>query len=499
MAHGFDRHHGHTHTPTPPAAPQTPPAAPQMTFAEIGTLYNTINNEVMGGVTPQNQVLLFSQVITVQTQLQSLIDSGALNNLDGAGNPAISLVHAQNIADQLNFLKTEIAAFGTAANVPPKFINDVVRDVQDIVASDPQLTALAHQGNHAGFEQFSFLLTPPTPFPDTPLQTATLLQFISDSNSLAKTAQDLVRQDPNGADTKAAIAQLETDIHNFSVGADQYSTAQGGVFSARFNNEFTLDGVQGTASRELVTGLETFLKTGNADLANGAAAVLMANANDVRGNMLANGLGPDGQPFVAAANGGIPHNIDTVNVAGLVFNDSMTKLIGGVYSGNQQSIVNDLNATSAGLQNAITNQGITGQALHDVNQVISLLGQEASLVDGIDPASPTPVSAVNGQINQIEAQILNIINHDPTLATLATGTDADGNPTTGFIALPPGTTPSPAGAVAAAGNCGKSVAATAPGGASNHASTSPLASADPDAHGSQTVDHASHHFEHFWG
>ncbi|MGA8966556.1 MAG: hypothetical protein WB525_18860, partial [Pseudolabrys sp.] len=74
MAHGFDRHHhNHTHTPTP-ATPQ-----PQMTFAEIGTLYNTINNEVMGGITPQNQALLFSQVITVQSQLQSLIDSGALN------------------------------------------------------------------------------------------------------------------------------------------------------------------------------------------------------------------------------------------------------------------------------------------------------------------------------------------------------------------------------------------------------------------------------------
>ena len=112
MAHGYDRHHNHTHTPTPHTSPQ-------MTFAEIGTLYNSISNETEGGVTPQNQALLFSQVITVQTQLQSLIDSGALNNLDGAGNPAISLVHAQNIADQLNFLKTEIASFGTEANVPP--------------------------------------------------------------------------------------------------------------------------------------------------------------------------------------------------------------------------------------------------------------------------------------------------------------------------------------------------------------------------------------------
>jgi hypothetical protein len=408
-------------------------AQQQMTFAEIGTLYNTINNELEGGVTHQNQQLLLQQVGTVQTQLQNLINSGALDNLDGTGNAAISVVHAQNIADQMNFLSKEIGAFGTDTYVP-KFINDVVRDVQDIVASDPQLTALAHVDNHTGFEQFSFLLAPPTPFPDTPLQTNTLIKFIADSNDLAAKAQALAGHDPNGAD-KAAIAQLETDIHNFSVAADQYSTDQGGLFSARFNNEFTLNGVQGTASRELITGLQT----GNADLVNGAAAVLMANASDVRGNMLENGLGPDGQPFVPAPNGGIPDHIDTVNVAGLVFNDSMTKLIGGVYSGNQQSIVNDLNATETGLQNAITNQGITGLALGDVQHVIGLLGQEASLVGHIDTASPTQVSAVNGQINQVQAQILNIVNHDPTLHTLAAGTDANGNPTTGFVALPPAT------------------------------------------------------------
>ncbi|MGA7311097.1 MAG: hypothetical protein WBX05_19310, partial [Pseudolabrys sp.] len=240
---------------------------------------------------------------------------------------------------------------------------------------------------------------------------------------------------------------------------------------------------------------------------NGAAEVLTGNATDVRTNMLANGLGPDGQPFTPAPNGGIPDHIDTVNVAGLVFNDSMTKLIGGVYSGNQQSIVDDLNKTATGLQNAITNQGITGHALNDVNQVIGLLHQEASLVGGIDPASPTPVSAVNGQINQIQAQILNVINHDPTLATLATGTDADGNPTTGFVALPPGTTPSLSNVVATAWNGGHNVAATAPvvapvaNGRGNDASTSPLAT-DPGAHGAHTADHAApphFHFEHLWG
>jgi hypothetical protein len=396
--------------------------AKQMTFAEIGTLYNSIANELQGGITPHNQDLLISQVSTAQTQLQGLISSGSLNNLDGAGNAAVSLVHAQNVVDQMNFLKTEIGAFGTDAFVP-KFINDVVRDIQDIVAGDTALSALAHQGNHSGFQQVSFLLTPPTPFPDSGAQTATLLQFVADSNSLATRAQALAGSDPNSA----AVHQLESDIHTFSVNADAYSTAQGGLFSARFNNEFTLNGVQGTASRELITGLQT----GNADLVNGAADVLSANAADVRGNMLA-----QGDMFTPAPNGGIPAVINTVHDAGVVFDDAVTKLLGGVYSGNQASIVNDLHATTTGLQNTIKDQALTGHALDDVQNVISLLEQESSLVSGINTAAPTQASATNGQIGQIETHILNIINHDPTLAAMAVGADG----TTGFVALPPGTT-----------------------------------------------------------
>jgi hypothetical protein len=397
--------------------------AKQMTFAEIGTLYNSISNELEGGVTNQSQSHLVNQVSTVQTQLQNLIDSGALNNLDGAGNPAVSVVHAQNIVDQMNFLKTEIGAFGTDTFVP-KFINDVVRDVQDIVAGDAGLTALAHQDNHSGFQQVSFLLTPPTPFPDSGAQTTTLLQFVADSNSLAARAQALAGTDPNST----AVHNLEADIHTFSVNADAYSTVQAGLFSARFNNEFTLNGVQGTASHELITGLET----GNADLVNGAASVLMANGADVRGNMLATG-----DTFTPAPNGGIPTVIDTVHVAGLVFDDAMTKLVGGVYSGNQTSVVNDLNATETGLQNAITGQALTGQALHDVQHVISLLEHESTLVGGINTATPTQVSAVNGQIGHIQAQILNTVNHDATLAGLAVGADG----TTGFVPLPSGAAP----------------------------------------------------------
>ena len=178
----------------------------------------------------------------------------------------------------------------------------------------------------------------------------------------------------------------------------------------------------------MITGLET----GNADLVNGAASVLMANGADVRGNMLA-----QGDTFTPAPNGGIPASIDTVHIAGIVFDDAVTKLLGGVYSGNQTSIVNDLNATQTGLQNTITDQGLTGHALNDIEHVISLLGRESNLLGGINTTVPAHVSAVDGQIGNIQAQILNIVNHDATLATMAVGADG----TVGFVALPPGTPP----------------------------------------------------------
>ena len=48
----------------------------------------------------------------------------------------------------------------------------------------------------------------------------------------------------------------------------------------------------------------------------------------------------------------------------------MAKLISGVNSGNQTSIVNDLNATKVGLQNAVTAQELTGRTLQNAENVM---------------------------------------------------------------------------------------------------------------------------------
>jgi hypothetical protein len=121
-----------------------------------------------------------------------------------------------------------------------------------------------------------------------------------------------------------------------------------------------------------------------------------------------------------------------VHDAQVAFHDAMAKLISGVNSGNQTSIVNDLNATKVGLQNAVTAQELTGRTLQNAEKVMYLLDKEAALVGSIDTANPTHVSAVNGQITKVQSHILNIVNHDATLAAQAVGADG----TTGVAASP---------------------------------------------------------------
>ena len=122
-----------------------------------------------------------------------------------------------------------------------------------------------------------------------------------------------------------------------------------------------------------------------------------------------------------------------VHTAGQVFNDAVTKLIGGVM---WQSSIGCGRSERHGKRSSkcYYSQGISGRALKDLQHVVSLLGQESSLVGGIDTKAPTPLSPVNGQIGQLQADILSIVNDNQKLAHLAAGAKGD---TAGFAALPP--------------------------------------------------------------
>lgn len=388
--------------------------AGQMDFAQIGAVFNDATNKLEGGVTVQNQDKILNDLASVQTNLANLIQQ----------QPGLftgeTVIHAQNIVDQLNLETNAIHALGSDPYAA-KYINDVQRDLIDIVQGDDNLKALATQHGGNGFAAVPAPGAPPAPFHGSQLQTEFMQKFVLDAQSLGERAVALEKAGaaPNGAETM----QLVKDIQSFDTSVDKFTVDQGGLYSARFNNEFAQDGVNGTASRALIHGLQT----GNASEVQAAANVMAANAADVSTNMLAFDQTPG--PKMT----GIPDHIDTFSQAGTVFNDATTKLIGGIYDGiandgNRQIILADLGATKTGLEGLLVNNpaDFQGASAKHVQTIINDLAKEMALVKD----AGTGVMDTH-KIGGLQKEIISIVQHDKALAALAT---ADG--ATGFAALP---------------------------------------------------------------
>jgi hypothetical protein len=372
-------------------------------FAQLGTLFNDATTRMVGGVTAANSDRILNDLQKVQSGLEQLM----------ARQPELfqgeSAIHARNIIDQLNLETQAIKSVGTDPYAA-KYINDVQRDLIDIVQGDAALSALATQHG-----------VPPKQFVGSAEQTAFMKQFVVDAEALGARAVALA--DAHAAPGSAESMQLVRDAQAFLANANTFTVAQGGLYSARFNNEFALDGVNGTATRALVHGLQT----GNADEVQAAANVLGANAADVAGNML--GIG--GTPPNTGT--GIPDHVTSFAQAGTIFNDASAKLIGGVYDGvnhdgNRQSIINDLNATRTGLQELVTAhpEQYQGATAKHVQSIVELLGREVTAVETAGTGA-VDMNIING----LHKAILKIVQHDQTLRTAATDGDA-----TGFMALP---------------------------------------------------------------
>lgn len=421
----------------------------QADFARIGAIFNDATNLLVGGITDQNKGQIMQDLQAVQTKLNALIQAHPEQF------PGTAAIHAQNVADQLNL---EIQAINTIGTDPaaPKYINDVQRDLIDIVQGDDTLAALAkaHGGN--GFAAVPDLLAPPKQFQGNQEQTDFMKKFAADAIDLGNKAVALA----DGNDT-AAKAALIDEIKAFDSNANEFTVAQGGVYSARFNNEFAADGVNGTASRALIHGLET----NNASEVRAAAEVLAANAADVTGNML--GIGDDPPDVVQR----IPAQVENLAQVGTIFNDATSQLIGGVWEGNKTAVLEDLQATQTFLKQLVANDPETfkGRAAQDANKIVDKLGQEIAAVDGIDVAAGADNAAANQTIHDLHSQIIGIVQKDAVLRQAATDDDV-----TGFSALP-----SPAKAAGAA------VAQNGNG----HGN----AGGNGHAHGSSAADHPALH------
>src|SRR5882757_5928598 len=232
-------------------------------------LFNDATTREIGGVGPDQVNLIVSDLIGVQQMLQAAVPT--INNL--------SDLHTQVIINQLN---EEIASIENA-NSPTgtlilgtdlgqfvgRAINDIHRDIIDIAQGDAGVQALFNP------TPLPAVNSAPAPFHDSADQTAFVTQWIQDSNHLGQMAQTIANNGFTG-DIAGLVAQLQT----FNTNSNAFDMSQGGLFSARFWNEFRTDGTSGTAATALIEGLQTQ----NAGEVAAAVEQLATNSADVASN-----------------------------------------------------------------------------------------------------------------------------------------------------------------------------------------------------------------------
>src|SRR5436309_8646372 len=232
-------------------------------------LFNDATTREIGGVGPDQVNLIVSDLVGVQQMLSAA--SPQINNLTD--------LHTHVIINQLN---EEIASIENA-NSPTgtlilgtnlgqfvgRAINDIHRDIIDIAQGDAGVQALFNP------TPLPAVNTPPAPFHDDAAQTAFVTQWIQDSNHLGQMATTIENNGFTGD-----IAGLVQQIQTFNNNSNAFDQSQGGLFSARFWNEFRTDGTSGTAATALIEGLQTH----NAGEVNAAVEQLATNSADVASN-----------------------------------------------------------------------------------------------------------------------------------------------------------------------------------------------------------------------
>ncbi len=397
-------------------------------------LFNDATTREIGGVGPDQVNLIVSDLVGVQQMLSAAAPQ--INNL--------SDLHTRIIVNQL----TEEIASIENANSPTgtsilgtdlgqyvgRAINDIHRDIIDIAQGDAGVQALFNP------TAVPALNTPPAPFHDTTAQTAFITQWIQDSNHLGQMATTIAE---NGF--KGDIAGLVQQIQTFETNANAFDQSQGGLFSARFWNEFRSDGTTGTAANALIEGLQTH----NAGEVSAAAEQLATNSADVGSNNLkADGGSYADNVAAAQATAATPsgaHNGGNAGAgaeaaggaapaaggaAGLtatdLFNDATTREIGGVGPDQVNLIVSDL----VGVQQMLTAAAPQINNLSDLHThiIVNQLTEEIASIENAN--SPTGTLILGTDLGQYVGRAINDIHRDIIdIAQGDTGVQALFNPT----------------------------------------------------------------------
>src|SRR5450631_2616711 len=404
-------------------------------------LFNDATTREIGGIGPDQVNLIVSDLIGVQ-QMLSAADP-QINNLTD--------LHTHVIINQLN---EEIASVENASSPAGtlvlgtdlgqfvgRAINDIHRDIIDIAQGDAGVQALFNP------TPLPALNTPPAPFHDGTAQTTFITQWIQDSNHLGQMATTIENNGFNGD-----VAGLVQQIQTYATSSNAFDQAQGGLWSARFWNEFRSDGTSGTAATALVEGLQAH----NAGEVNAAVEQLAANSADVAGNNLM----ADGGSYanvVAAAQatavtptggdaGGPPATpppaAGVLNPGDLyfgnMFNDATRVLEGGLWHnnvpvGNQGNgtdgrYIADLKVVQTGLTADVAAGDFAGDQLTHVNTVLADIKTALASV----PGAVNNDAGAEAALRTAHLDIINTIENDPVLQALSI---KDNNP--GFNFAPP--------------------------------------------------------------
>ena len=388
-------------------------------------LFNDATTREIGGIGPDQVNLIVSDLIGVQQQLSAA--DPQINSL--------SDLHTHIIINQLNeeIASVENANAPTTATLTAgtdlgqyvgRSINDIHRDIIDIAQGDTGVQALFNP------TPLPALNTPAAPFHDNAAQTTFVTQWIQDSNHLGQMATTIENNGFHGD-----IAGLVQQIQSFENGSNAFDQSQGGLWSARFWNEFRTDGTAGTAANALIDGLQTH----NTGEVNAAVQQLAANSADVASNNLmadggsyasvvaaaqATAVTPAGgnaapPPAAGGAGGGL--------TATDLFNDATTREVGGVGPDQVNLIVSDL----IGVQQQLSAADPQINNLSDLHThiIINQLNEEIASVENAN-APTTGTLTLGTDLGQYVGRSINDIHRDIIdIAQGDTGVQALFNPT----------------------------------------------------------------------
>src|SRR5258708_933361 len=248
---------------------------------------------------------------------------------------------------------------------------------------------------------------PAAPFHDGAYKTKFVTQWIQDSTHLGQAA---ITIENNGF--AGDVAGLVQQIQTYATNSNAFDQAQGGLWSARFWNEFRTDGTSGTAATALIDGLQTH----NAGEVNAAVEQLAANSADVgSNNRMADG-GSYADVVAAAQATAVAPNTAAPAAAPAAAAEAPAAAAATPAAGG---------LTATDLFNDATTREIGGVGPDQVNLIVSdLLGVQQMLSAAVPQVNNLSDLHTQIIINQLNEEIASVENANaPTTGTLTLGTD----------------------------------------------------------------------------